>query len=179
MTDILIQFHALPEELRPLFAWSIVDIEAQITAFRFQPFLAQKVRMDNLDVLLLDPSVREVAFTLEVPTLSVATATAFLDRHPGALRLDMGRRSEKGLRESSLSCRTSDARALTAWKGVVRKLQGITTAGAIAVNPATGATSRLRSHRYTEGAKALDDMGVPMLPVAGATVLHFGEWAHR
>ncbi len=135
--------------------------------------------MDDLDALLLDPSVRELALTLEIPTLSVANATAFLDKHPGALRLDIGRRSEKGLRESSLSCRTSDARSLTAWKRVVRKLQCITKAGAIAVNPATGATSRLRSHRYTEGAKALDERGVPMLPVAGAAVLHFGEWTHK
>jgi hypothetical protein len=173
MTDILIQFHALPEELRPLIHWSMEELGVHITAFRFWPFQAVEVRLDTLDAPLLDPSIRELALTLEAPTLSIANMNAFLDLHPAALRLDIGRRSEKGLAESCLSCRTWDARSLEVWKKIARKLRGITKAGAIATNPDTGATARSRNHRYTVGAKALDDAGVPIMPVAGGNVLHF------
>jgi hypothetical protein len=179
MTDILIQFHALPEDLVPLLHWAVKDLAVHVTAFRFFPFQAEEIRQDMLDALFLEPSTRVIAFTRTRASLPAATKGEFLDNNSGALSLDIGRLSEKGLNESCLSCRTSDVHSLEVWKQIARKLKGITKAGATATSPTTRATSRVRNHRYTAGAKALDERGIPMLPVAGSVLLHFGEDSHR
>jgi hypothetical protein len=174
MAGIVIQFHALPEELGPLLHWAMKDLGVHLTAFRFPPFRIVEVRPDTLDALLMDPSVCNFHFTLGAPIRSVTFQSEFLDQNPGSLGLDIGRLSEKGLRESCLSCRDPDARSFEVWKKIARKLKGIAKTGdMIATNPDTGATARYKNQRYTAGAKALDERGVPILPVAGGVVLHF------
>lgn len=175
MADVLIQFHALLDELAVFLVGVLDDLDVHVTALRFQPFRAEPVGKDDIELALRDPAVRELVLTLDPPGHAVLDAAAFASRNPSALRLDLGRRSERGLGESCLSARTKDERALEVWKQIARKLRRITLAGALAMNPATGATSRLRSHRFTAGAKALHDDGVAMLPVAGGAVLRLGS----
>jgi len=174
MTDILIQFHAVPDELAAFVREVTAEVPAHMTAFRFFPFSTTLVGVDTVEAAVLDASVRELAFTLDEPRLPVATANEFLARNPSALRLDIGRLSEHGLNESCLSARTSDEAAMEAWRKVARRLRKVTQAGAVGVNSATGATSRLKNHRFTVGAKALDERGVTIRPVAGSAVLHLG-----
>jgi hypothetical protein len=174
MADIIIQFHALPEELGPLLHWAMKDLGVHLTAFRFPPLQAVEVQADTLDALLVDPSIGEFRFTLGAPIRSVTPQNDFFDQNPGSLSLDIGRLSEKGLMESCLSCRTSDARSFEVWKKIARKLKGMTKAGAIDINLANGASGRSRNHRYTPGAKALDEKGVPIKQFpAATTVFHF------
>lgn len=174
MPGMIIQFHAVPEELIPLLSWAMKDLSVHITAMRFWPFSAVEMRPDTLEVLFLDPSVQEIKLTLEAPRLPVAMASEFYDRHSSALGLDIGRLSEKGLIESCLSCRDADTRSSDVWKRIAAKLRGITKAGASATSLATGVTAKYKNHRYTSGAKALDDKGVAILPAAGTSVLHLG-----
>jgi hypothetical protein len=172
--DILIQFHAALEELTQFLCDVTEEIPVHVTAFRFAPFRATQVDISDLELTMQDTSVRELALTLE-PPLPAGTASDFAGQNPSALRLDIGRLSEQGLRESCLSVRTTDDGAILQWKKVAQRLRKITQAGAIAVNPVTGATSRLRSHRFTPRAKQLDDDGVAIRPVAGSALLHLGH----
>jgi hypothetical protein len=175
MADVLIQFHAAIDELAEFLRDVTEEFHVHVIALRFHPFSATFVKNDLIDVSIHDPAVREFALTIEPPILPALNATEFLNRNPSALRLDIGRLSEQGLNESCLSARTMDERSIDIWRRVARKLRKITQTGAVATNPATGATSKLRNHRFTAGAKALDVIGIIIRPVAGGSVLHLGE----
>ncbi|MEO1173980.1 MAG: hypothetical protein AAFX94_18330 [Myxococcota bacterium] len=173
MADILVQFHALVDELNGFVRDALEEVPASVTAFRFWPFEAVRVEVDDVEAMLRDHHVREIAFTLDPPKLPVKNSNEFLDLNPSALRLDIGRLSEHGLHESCLSARTTDRRSLEAWRKFARRLRKTTKAGAVAVNPVTGATAMARNHRYTAGAKALSDKGVEIKPIGG-NVLRLG-----
>ena len=175
MADVVIQFHAVIDELVEFLQGVTEEFQVHVTALRFHPFSTTLVDNDLIGVTVRDPTVREFALTIDPPSLSAANANEFLDRNPSALRLDIGRLSQQGLAESCLSARTTDEPTIKTWRSVARKLRAITKAGAIATNPATGATSRLRSHRFTIGAKALGDNGVAIRPVAGGAMLRLGD----
>src|SRR5690349_16095865 len=123
MADVLIQFHALADELVAFVREAVAEVPVHLTAFRFAPFDAVALDADDLEPTLRDESVREIAFTLGPPALAIANSNEFLDRNADALRLDIGRISEAGLRESCLSARTTDERALHAWRKLARKLR--------------------------------------------------------
>ena len=173
MADILVQFHAVPAEMGGFVLNALEEVPAYVTAFRFWPFEAVPVEVDGVEAMLRDENIRELAFTLDPPKLPVKSSNEFLDLNPSALRLDIGRQSEQGLRESCLSARTTDGRALDAWRMFARRLRKVTKVGAVAVNPLTGATTLARSHRYTAGAKALADEGVTIRPIGG-NILRLG-----
>lgn len=56
------------------------------------------------------------------------------------------------------------------WKKMFASLKKITSAGAIGVHDETGATAKYAAHRFTPGAKSLQDAGVPMRPFAQSAV---------
>jgi hypothetical protein len=141
---------------------------------RFFPFEAESITTDQLEALSTDEAVTRVAFTLGTPVMPVAAANEFIDRNPDSMRLDIGRKSAKGLRESCLVARSSDPDALTVWKRIASELKAVTVAGATAVDPKTGASVRLRNHRFTKGAKELEAQGVDILPVGGTCILRLG-----
>ena len=175
MPDLLVQFHAVLDELVDI-AHMAAAVPSFPVAFRFAPFAAAIVDGEKvLEAAIRDPSVRELAFTLVRPNLPVANTLEFFERNQGALRLDVGRLSERGLHESAISCRTNDVKALERWRSVAQRLRKSTRVGAIAVSSLTGAKSRLRNHRFTEGASALAESGVAILPVAGTATLLLGE----
>jgi len=107
--------------------------------------------------------------------LEAKVMSAILDQNPGALSLDLGRRTDVGLEESWLTSRTDNPTLLASWRKFLKQVRSLTRAGAIALNPQTGAISRLKDHRYSVGAKLLESQGVPMLPAAGTARLHFPE----
>jgi hypothetical protein len=173
MTGISIQFHALPEETLPLMQECARQSGLHLTAMKFPPPEARLLGVDDLHTGLLEGGVRRIAFTLQPPVLTEETGNRFFDHNPDALILDPGRLTEKGLEESWLSARTSDVAALEVWKRVAKKLRGITKAGAIAINPKTGATAKIRDFRSTVGARALQAKGVRMLPVSGSAIIQY------
>ena len=105
--------------------------------------------------------------------LPVGGLNEFLDRNSSALLLDIGRRSSEGLRESWLTAKTQDTGVSAKWKDFAARLRSITKLGTVAVNPQTGASVRLKDHRFSPGAKKLEVEGVPMLPAAGTSRLRF------
>lgn len=175
MADISIDFHALPEELRSFVDQIASDYRLHTVAIRYAPFEVIEVVGDALNKLFADSSThRRLQFTLKSPTLPVTGILDFGDKNPDALRLDIGESSKTVLRESWLSARTENAAALSVWKKIAKRLRGMTSKGALAVHPDTGATGDAGSHRYTAGAKALEDSGVAMLTITGIG-LKFGQ----
>jgi hypothetical protein len=172
MADILIQFHALPEEVAQLIKQCVLDFDLCVAAIKWFPFEVENVDATRLDEVLSPASpYSEMALSTSGPLSLSSKWGEFWDRNPDKMRITIGKRSPRGLEESSMSARTSDERALGIWRQVAKRLKAITQAGAIAVNPDTGATAKVRNHRFTKGAKALESEGVPILPVAGGCVL--------
>lgn len=175
MSDISIQFHALPEELLPLVEQSVREHRLHVVKMRFFPFEAVEVSPEQLSSVFADSAVGRIALTVTPPDLPANNEMRFLDQNVGALVLDVGRQEKKGLGESWLAARTDDEELLSIWRSIAKRLKAMTKAGAVAVNPATGAEAPVRNHRYTEGAKALETKGVPILPVGGKNRLRLGS----
>jgi hypothetical protein len=172
--NIGIQFHALPEELLSFVSDQVKEFSLHIATVRHFPYEVLEVGREALSAAFADPSVYSLMFTVDSPKLPASGTNDLLQRNPDALLLDIGRRSEKGLRESSMMTRAFAPHATTIWTKIVRRFKTMTRAGATAINPATGATGRARDQRYTEGARALNLEGVAMLPVAGTAILRLG-----
>lgn len=175
MADISIQFHAALKELISFTSECVREFGLHVTAIRFHPFETVVVEPARLGEIIADSSIRRLALTLSLPVIGAKTLNRFLDQNPNAMLLDLGRLSDAGLKESWLTARTSEADALRAWKQIAGKLKETTRAGAVAVNPQTGASSKLKTHRCTAGARALQGQGVKMLPAAGTSVIVYAD----
>jgi hypothetical protein len=175
MTDILIQFHALAEEMLDVTRAFARDEGVHVSAMRFPPPTAQSVGPFELEKTFEDMSVSGVAFTIDPPRLPAAGSYDFLKHNPDALLLEIGRLESGGLRESALSARTENTVALAKWRILAKRLRKILRAGATAVNPDSGATARLRNHRFSSGAKSMQQRGTPMLPAAGGALIMFDD----
>jgi hypothetical protein len=175
MADISIQFHATLDEIVPLLRSFVDETDVSLCAIKYSPFQAIPMEKPDLEAILQRSDVPQVAFTLARPFLPANGMMHFLDQNPAALLLDVGRKVEAGLQESCLSARTSDKTTLAVWRRLSRRVIAATRTGVIAVNPKTGETAPLRSHRFSNGAKALERAGVPILPVAGTARLRFGD----
>lgn len=171
MPDISIQFHSLPQELVELIRQFSDEAQPRLVSFCKRPFRSETFEVGLLDKIFEDPETWRVVFTAAAPILGGDSSLAFMDSNPDCLILEIGRLTEAGLGESWLSARTSDAATAARWQLLAKRLRQITKAGALAVNPDTGATSRLRNHRYTDGALRLAQANVPILPGAGGTLI--------
>lgn len=170
MGGLIIQFHATLDELRVFAAVVAARFPIFVTAFRSQPFDANRVTVDELEAVLSDVKVKKLAFTLEEARLPAAIEGEFLDLNPNALLLRIGRLSREGLEESILSARSVEAAPFVTWKRVAQELRKITRTGAVAVNPVTGESSPAKDLRFTKGARQLFDEGVTLRPLAGSCV---------
>jgi hypothetical protein len=174
MSDILIQFHAMPSEIS---AWlSHLDESAfvGVTVIRFPPFTAEGIERSGLSSAVKDESVRRLVFTVAKPAGigRVTGIVALLDANPQALVLDIGRLGPAGLAESCLSGRALVEPALAIWRAVAKQFRGETLAGMEAVNPDTGACTLVKQHRYSPGAAALaGQSNVKLLALGGG--LHY------
>lgn len=174
MTDISVQFHALPEETLLFVKELVCDFDVNLVAIQLRPFGVKKIDCTSIRSLLAnEPMSRRFGFVLGDPDFRALNELDFADRNPDYLRLDIGAVTEKGLGQSWLSARTENGDAIKIWKMIAARLRRITKSGVTAVNPHTGATSRMKSFRYTAGAKALAEEGTPMLPIAGGSLLRF------
>jgi hypothetical protein len=178
MADISIQFHALPDEV-VYFAEEIVrDFSLYLAGMRSFPFdvkqvcdLPCRVPGSVVEFCKTMPEYKRLAFTLARPVVTVKSELDFADKNPDYLRLDVGKLVAKGLEQSWLSARTDSKEAIEIWKKVAARLRKVTKQGVLAINPKTGATSIIKSFRYTPKAKALESQGIAALPFAGTALL--------
>lgn len=167
MPDINIQFHATPEEIAE---WLLEWVEREhlhLVALTFSPFRAKNVEPANIDSAVREQGIRRLSLLIREPDVTPEYQSDFDDSHSDQLVLDVGRQSSEGLRESWLACRTDSAEAYRIWKRIARDVKNRTKPGITATDIETGASAYYKSHRYTDGAKALENRGVDMLPMQG------------
>lgn len=167
MKKIMIQFHATLDELVE-YANSISSEFSLVRSLMcLRPFAVSEIDRElSAEDINIDCGVR-IIFTKQKPSLNASSPNNFYDLNPGTVDLDIGRLTKYGLKESALSFMSDDGEKIAIANKLASRLKKITKAGAIAVNPVSGAEANARSHRYTGGAKALYDDGVRILPIAG------------
>lgn len=177
MKRFLSQFHAKPEELYQFIADLRDDVGCSLAIIGWQPFSLNII--DESEEI--DPNIfktgneRFLRIALSNNQLVLAESEgSFFDRNPNVVTLDIGRLSPDGLEESALSFGSDEDDAIVFAKKAFSKLKKITSAGVVAVNPSTGAEGRVRTHRYTLGAKELFERGITMKSLGGC-IYKFGD----
>lgn len=161
-----IQFHGTTDEIIAFAEKWMAEFAIGAIAVRFPPFSASLVQRANIGSAIACPEVRRIIFTEDPPAVLASNENQLLDENAGAMVLDIGRLDSRGLFESCLST----AGASRTWGMAAQQLKKNTMAGAVAVNPKTGASARFRAHRYTIGAKDLAATGTPIRPIAGTAL---------
>jgi len=88
--------------------------------------------------------------------------------------IEVGDLSDAGLKESIISFSKEKVKfERVDPKKIISKFKKFTKTGAIVFNIKTGAEGVSRTHRYTEGAKALYDAGVAIIPFGGGKTVFF------
>ena len=167
MKKMMIQFHATIEELTDYTNSVSSELGLIKTMMTIRPFSLREMGRDfSKDDFLSFDEVRIIFTKIKVDT-DASSPNNFYDLNPGTIGLHVGRIVEQGLKESALVFISDDTEKVSIANKMLSKLKKITTAGAIAVNPVTGAEVNIRSHRYTDGAREMFERGVKLLPAAG------------
>lgn len=178
MKSISIQFHATTEELVNFIVSVSSELGLIITMMILKPFNL-KVIEGNLTLSDLASKLKEgdLRLVLNVgrPCIESTSPNRFLDENPGSIVLDIGSLSALGLKESALSFMSDEKDKISIANKVASQLKKITRTGAVAVNPVNGAEAKIRSHRFTEGAKLKYDEGIKILPVAGNSLYKLSD----
>ncbi|KZN66403.1 hypothetical protein [Pseudoalteromonas luteoviolacea] len=178
MKSISIQFHATTEEIFNFVASVSSELGLIITMMILKPFNLERVEGEfslcNLNAKLEEGDLRLVLNT-NSPCLESKSPNSFLDENPGSIVIDIGSLSSLGLQESALSFISDEKAKISVANKVASRLKNITKTGAVAVNPVNGAEAKIRSHRFTEGAKLKYDEGIKILPVAGNSLYKLSD----
>jgi hypothetical protein len=169
MTSSIIQFHAAPDELADFVEAAARELGLYAVAFRFQPsfrYVAVSEQAPIASVVELKGGP-QVVLMLNPPVMEGSSQLEFYDRNPDFVSVHFGKWLPIGLRQSSIGFRTDDPAAITVGKEIIKRFKKISQAGVRVVNPSTGVTSVVKSFRFTEGAKDLENQGVQMLPDGG------------
>lgn len=175
MKKIMLQFHALPQEILDLVNEFKNETPCSFALIEANPFHLVLFNISDefdlaviLKVLLSKRAV--IALTNHQSLLPADSFNKFLDLNSEVVTIDVGRHSNGELCESGLSCIANSEEATEFANKIVKKLKKITHAGVLAVNPNSGIETILRTHRYTRGAKNLFDDGEKILPIAGNSI---------
>ena len=167
MKKIMIQFHATFGELVEYINSVSSELEMFMTVMILRPFTLREINGElSVEELNVDGDIR-IILTAQNPSVDASSPNNFYDLNQGTIGLHIGRLTEQGLKESALAFMSDDKEKAAIANKVASRLKNLTKAGAIAVNPVNGAEASVRSHRYTEGAKAMYDDGMKILPLAG------------
>ncbi len=178
MKSITIQFHATVEELIEFVNLTATKIGLSVTLITRKPFSLKNMQREiilNDLIPKLDRFNVQIALTIGEANLTASSASKFLDLNPGCVEIEVGFLSDLGLYESGFLFTSDDIDKIVIANKITAQLKNATKAGVIAVNPASGATAKMRSFRYTKGAKALFDQGVKILPIAGNSILQLPD----
>lgn len=158
MPSISIQFHALPTEIGDFVRDAVLVQGIHGIAVEYHPFSARVFAPSDVDRIVSSPTVRRLLFTERPPNCDAPGNVALLDRNPGALVLNLGRMTARGLEE----CHLSSKDASPAWLRAAAELKTRTSAGVVAVHDETRAELVNRSHRVSPGATLLAKRGVAL-----------------
>lgn len=174
MKSVLIQFHSTVEELVGFIQSIGSDLGLVMVLMILKPFRVEVVS-GELDLMKIKEALRESDVRLLLlnkdARMGATTPDEFLRQNPGSIEFDVGSDTGVTLHESALSFMSDDENAYAVAKKIASELKKITKAGVVAVNPDSGAEAKIRTHRYTQGAKLRCDQGVKILPVAGKSFL--------
>ncbi|HYF35495.1 MAG TPA: hypothetical protein VD994_09420 [Prosthecobacter sp.] len=168
MSGFGIQFYAMPGEHASLFGSVLAADDFVLTEFTGQPPRSGKRVGPGYSLGAKAPS--NLVITLGTP-VEAEFEGAFLRENPDCLVLEIGGLSPVGLAQSSLWTLSADPSILRRWRSIVRRLTSRTSTGITAVSPTTGAECEARWLRFTLGAKEAYGAGIPLLPLAGNSIL--------
>lgn len=176
MTQVQLQFHAEAQELLAMADVWMGSHGLHGVVQRFSPdFLVRPVAAGNVaSVAVKLGQVRRICLRTLPFEADAPSPHEFLLRNPDCLVIDVGPRTDEGLRESMLGGATDDPVVLKLWRKLVRETKRDTHGGAVAVSAAGDRGPWPRS-RHTMGAHALAEAGVPMLAVAGTVRYEFDD----
>lgn len=170
MKSLLVQFHAVPEEILDFVKSVSRDLGLVVVVMVLKPFKIELIdNLDKLEEILAQKREADIRIALKAGEIDLTAKSPnnFFDLNSDCITVDIGTLSARALNESSLSFQSDSTEAFRTANKVANKLKKFTKSGAIAVNPDTGAEAKIRSHRYTEMAKQKYDEGIKILPVAG------------
>ena len=174
MKKHMIQFHAAPVELAELLSNLRKEIRFSMAIIGWRPFAltligeSEEYDFCNIADVAKNTDIR-IALSCRKSLIAADSEGHFFDKNPDCVIIDIGEFSQNMLGESAISFMSSDLDAIEFVNKVISKLKKITSAGAIAVNPETGVEGRVRTHRYTEGAKDLFVHGTKIMSIGGKT----------
>jgi hypothetical protein len=160
MASLSIQFFATTDELAAFATRVLESGEVHAAAIVYQPYKASRITRHEAAANVHNERVRRLIFTEQPVDCSVSGNNQLLDQHEGALVLDIGRISPRGVIESRLST----THGTTRWRKVAADLKRTTAAGMVGTNEQNGATAKYRAHRYTPGAAAIEQSGTALRP---------------
>lgn len=178
MKSILIQFHTLPNEIKDLVRQFAEDNELTVLKVLRKPFcfsvLIEQGHVKDFNISHDTDSVRLVILKNLVHRSS-CTSSEFFDSNPGAIVVDIGAQTDVGIYESAMSFRSDDVEGISIATRLAAIIRRRTKAGVFARNPDTGARVRLKSHRYSQGAKAAYETGTPLFALGGKNTIELDE----
>lgn len=168
MTDILIQFHAMPEETCRLVASVAIENTLHVAAVRYFPYRVSQVDPQSiLSACQTGDFPDRLVLTVSPPDLNVTENLELYERNVGCLIIDNGALSNGELRESALSARSNDPTQLKMWRRISSRLKSMSSSGVFVINPTTRAYASSKNHRFTEGAAAFHRSGGILRPIGG------------
>ena len=177
MLNTVVQFHASPEEICTLCDDWITKFSLSFCAIRYFPFEA--IFIDQADLrhpaTLQKQKIREIILTPSQPEIRAQLGGEFFDKNPDFIRIRIGRYDGESLHESSVSAYSEDDEIARSWRKIIKELKQATKAGAKAINPDSGASVRVRDHRYSVGAMQLQNEGIAMKPLGGKSIIQLGD----
>jgi hypothetical protein len=172
-----LQFHAEPGELmRFAEDWAVRDSLVVVIERFFPEYVAERVEAGGVIAGARRlGGVDRVALGTVALDAGGSSAVEMMRRNPECLTLLVGRLTDAGLRESSITGYASDEASLRLWRRIVRRARSRMHRGASVYGVNTGALAGHPSHRHTPGAHALAERGVTMLALAGDNEYRFDD----
>ncbi len=178
MTSMVVQFHATPEEILEFIKSVTLDLRLTLTLVRFKPFFLKELESREIQRLNdLSSADLGVSYLLSQQPLNLEanSKNMTLELNPGCVIVEVGKMTEFALHESCLSFVSEDHEEIGTAKKVTSRLKKITRAGVDVVNSESGATGRIRSHRYSEGARIKCKEGLKLIPLSGSNYIRIPE----
>lgn len=169
MTNINIQFHAVPGEIIRFIKECAKECNLHIVMVELFPSFRANLLNQADDALESMPlcNTNRVCLYINKPKILSKNFEDFLDRNPDSLLITIGKYCDNALEGSQFATNTQSGESLKVWKKIVKEFKSETLSGAWVVNPYTGAKGFYKHHRYTKGAKKLFMDGVKIVPFVG------------
>jgi len=167
MASLSCQFFATVDEIAAFVKRSLESDEIYAAAIEYFPYKVSAITRHEAEASVRRERVERIIFNEQPVDCSVSGNLQLLDRHEGALVLDIGRISPRGLHESHLSTGNATPR----WRKIAADLKRITAAGMLGTSEKNGATAKYRTARYTPGAAALEQTGTALRPLPQSSVI--------